>query len=167
MAEFFTQIINEDLLSEFIDSISNFSEPLLLLLHNIKSKYLGSIKIIVKLLVHFVSLIKVGIYWYMIYSFENKKVDLNETLDLKNYPIINSVWPTIQNNFSNNLTISRDFIAECRNLTLEKSLPHYFISKSLSVYTIAQVTTFLIGIYELFKLMTYDEITDKIEKKND
>ena len=103
----------------------------------------------------------------MIYSFENKKVDLNETLDLKNYPIINSVWPTIQNNFSNNLTISRDFIAECRNLTLEKSLPHYFISKSLSVYTIAQVTTFLIGIYELFKLMTYEEISDKVEKKTD
>ena len=144
-----------DMISEefhyIIDLIGNFSEPILLFLHNIKTKYLDIIKISVKLIIHFISLLKLFFYLYMIFIFETKEVNLDKLIIFENYPILSSVWQGIKS--ENGTDMARAFIAECRNITLEKNLPHYYITKSLNMYTLAKLLTFAIGIYDLYKIM--------------
>jgi hypothetical protein len=164
-------------LHTIIQYFGDFSEPFSNLLHIIKSKYMDSFKIIAKILLNLVSLIKLLYFWYMIHLFENKDIQFNKLINLENYPIIKNIWPIIQNQWKNvsqnpkfiskpNLSVDREFITECRNITLEKSLPHKYITKSLTIYTAAKAFTILLGIFELYKLIFKSKLEDELSNKS-
>tara|TARA_Y100000768_G_scaffold354971_1_gene308306 strand:- start:1787 stop:2371 length:585 start_codon:yes stop_codon:yes gene_type:complete len=175
ISHIFSTIKNEFDLHTIIQSLGDFSEPFREVLHNIKSKYMDSFKIIGKLLLGLVALLKVLYFWYILHIFENKDIQLDKLINLKNYPIIGDIWPIIEERWSNikthpnialpNFNLDREFITECRNITLEKSLPHKYITKSLTIYTGAKVFTILLGIFELYKLIFKSKLEDELSNK--
>ena len=172
----FSTIKNEFDLHNIIQFLGDLSEPFKDILHNIKSKYMDSYKIIAKLLISLVALLKLLYFWYMIRIFENKDIQLDKLINLKNYPIIEDIWHIIKEILSNNkihpniklpnFNLDREFITECRNITLEKSLPHKYITKSLTIYTAVKAFTILLGLFELFKIIFKSKLEDELSNKS-
>lgn len=157
----------------FVQLLGDFSEPINSFFHNVKAKYMGSIKIFAKLFINLISLIKLLFFWYMLRIFDNKDIQLEKLINLENYPIIKEVWPLIQQSWTKisfkypvNASLDHEFINECRNITLDKALPHKYITKSLKIYTIAKVATILLGFFELYKLMFKTELEEKLNEKS-
>ena len=176
ISHIFSTISNEFDIHTIIQYLGDFSEPFSNLLHTIKSKYMDSFKIIAKLLISLIALLKLLYFWYILHIFENKDIQLDKLINLKNYPIIGDMWPIIKERWSNikihpniklpNFNLDREFINECRNMTLEKSLPHKYITKSLTIYTAAKAFTILLGIFELYKLMFKSKLEDELSNKS-
>ena len=109
----------------------------------------------------------------MLRIFDNKDIQLEKLINLENYPIIKEVWPLIQQSWTKisfkypiNASLDHEFINECRNITLDKALPHKYITKSLKIYTMAKVATILLGFFELYKLMFKTELEEKLNEKS-